>query len=243
MSIRAGWLALVVVGLMPVASAEEVDRKALNVLFVGNSYTARHNLAELVERFAEELQLGIDFRSTQVIYGGRRLVDHWRLGTTNYLKLNTLTLAEEQATIASLQRQVAADPDDKYAKAALAKHQSLVNVLDENRMVWDVVVLQSYRDDLAGDDSLFVKYAPKFAKLAQAQGARVVLYETTPTTQNAKPLKEAPDPKPVLEKARVIAKLANELDASAGTDVACGVELSVGAPRSYAAIRERRPSK
>ncbi len=37
------------------------------------------------------------------------------------------------------------------------------------------------------------QYAPKFAELIKAQGGRVVLYETTPTTQNAKPLSAPPD--------------------------------------------------
>jgi hypothetical protein len=74
-------------------------------------------------------------------------------------------------------------------------------------------VLQSYRDDLEGDKSLYVQYAPKFAELIKAQGGRVVLYETTPTTQNSKPLTTPPDAAKVTEKARVIAALARRIDA------------------------------
>ena len=74
-------------------------------------------------------------------------------------------------------------------------------------------MLQSYRDDLEGDKSLYAEYAPKYAELIKAQGGRVVLYETTPTTQNSKPLTAPPDPAAVIEKAKVIAALAQRIDA------------------------------
>jgi len=50
--------------------------------------------------------------------------------------------------------------------------------------------------------------------LIKAQGGRVVLYETTPTTQNEKPLTAPPDSAPVIEKAKTIAALANRIDAT-----------------------------
>ncbi|MCA9023420.1 MAG: hypothetical protein KDA74_24895, partial [Planctomycetaceae bacterium] len=103
------------------------------------------------------------------------------------------------------------------AKAALARHQKLLQKLESQRTKWDVVVLQSYRDDLNGKDSLYARYAPKYAALAKAQGARVILYETTPNTQNAKALQNPPDSKAVLEKAKSIAALAKQIDASAAS--------------------------
>ena len=109
---------------------------------------------------------------------------------------------------------VAKDPKDKYAPSALARHRELSKSLDAQRKKWDLVVLQSYRDDLEGDKSLYVQYAPKFAELIKAQGGRVVLYETTPTTQNSKPLTAPPDPAPVTEKAKTIAALAKQIDAT-----------------------------
>jgi len=86
--------------------------------------------------------------------------------------------------------------------------------LDAQRTKWDIVVLQSYRDDLEGDESLYAQFAPKFAELAAAQGARVILYETTPTTQNAEPLTTAPDSKTVMKKAGSIAALADRVGAN-----------------------------
>ena len=195
------------------ATTRAANAEKLNVLFIGNSYTARHNLVRIVKAMAEEGNPGSEFAVTSVIYGGRRLVDHWRLGTANYVKIASLTAEEEKQTIASLE-QMAKDPKDKYAKGALRRHRTLLDTLEAPRRTWDIVVLQSYRDDLEGDTSLYAEYAPKFADLVKAQGGHVILYETTPMTQNAKPLTAPPDPGPVMAKAASIAGLAKRIDAA-----------------------------
>ena len=82
-----------------------------------------------------------------------------------------------------------------------------------SKQKWDFVVLQSYNDDMEGEKSLYAQYAPKFAELIKAQGGRVVLYETTPNTQNGMPLTAPPDPAPVIKKAKAIAALAKQTDA------------------------------
>ena len=200
--------------LTGIGTSWAAEKKTLNVLFIGNSYTARHNLAKVVKAMAEAGNPELTFNITEVIYGGRRLVDHWRLGTQNYVRIADLTVAEEKATIVALKKAVADDPKDKYARGALRRHQGLLKNLDAQRKKWDIVVLQSYRDDVKGEKSLYVKYAPRFAELIKAQGARTVLYETTPHTQNAKPLTTPPDREKVLAKAQVIAALANRIDAT-----------------------------
>ncbi|MBI5819979.1 MAG: hypothetical protein HZA88_13425 [Verrucomicrobia bacterium] len=202
------------VSLAAEPSRQAARQKKLNVLFIGNSFTACHNLAQVVKAMAEAGDPSLCFDVTTVIYGGRRLVDHWRLGTPNFVRIAELTAAEEQATIKSLEEMVAKDPKDKYAVAALARHRSLSKSLESMRKKWDIVVLQSYRDDLAGEKSLYVEYAPKYAELIKAQGGRVVLYETTPTTQNSKPLTSPPDSAVVTAKAKVIASLAKRIDAT-----------------------------
>ena len=190
------------------------EKETLEVLFIGNSYTARHDLAKMVKSMAEAGNPDLTMNVTQVIYGGRRLVDHWRLGTANFVRLHELTEEEEKATIADLEAQLAKDPEDKYAKNALSTHRDLLKNLEKKRTTWDVIVLQSYKDDLDGAKSLYVQYAPRYAELAKAQGARVILYETTPETQNAEALTEAPDPAPILEKEKAIAALADEIGAA-----------------------------
>ena len=195
-------------------SRQGAEQKQLNVLFIGNSFTASHNLSQVVKAMAEAGDPTLSFDVTTVLYGGRRLVDHWRLGTQNFVRLWELTAAVEQATVKSLEEMVAKDPKDKYVLAALGRHRDLSKTLESKRKKWDIVVLQSYRDDLEGDKSLYVEYAPKFAELIKAQGGRVVLYETTPTTQNSKPLTAPPDSTKVIEKAKAIAALAKRIDAT-----------------------------
>lgn len=194
---------------------QAVAKKTLHVLFIGNSFTACHNLSQVVKKMAEEGDADLSFNVTTVLYGGRRLVDHWRLGTANFVRLWELTAEEEQATVKSLEEMIAKDPKDKYAAAALARHRDLSKNLEAQRKKWDIVVLQSYRDDLEGEKSLYVEYAPRYADLIKAQGGRAVLYETTPTTQNSAALDAPPDPAAVIEKAKVIAGLAKRLGATA----------------------------
>lgn len=198
----------------PLAAEEPTARdKSLNVLFIGNSYTARHNLSDVVRQLAEAGDSSLTFHPTTVIYGGRRLIDHWQMGTQNVVESHSLTRATVAKTIADMKAALQKKPDDRNLKAAVKRHESMLKDFDQlQREKWDVVVLQSYRDDI-GDNSLYVQYAPKFAELAKAQGARVVLYETTPTTQNAQPLAAAPDRGPVVSKTKSIAALANRINA------------------------------
>jgi hypothetical protein len=201
----------VAAGHVPSHAAEP---RTLNALFIGNSFTGRHNLADVVKAMAEAGNPGLRFNVTTVIYGGRTLKDHWRLGTQNYVNLAGIKPADVRATIAHLEQTVAKDPRDSFAKTAVTRQQALLVLLERPRPKWDIVVLQSYRDDLAGDASSYAEYAPKFAALIKAQGGRVVLYETTPETQNARALTAAPDPQPILAKAKMIAALAQRVGAT-----------------------------
>ncbi len=205
------------------------NRTTLKVLFIGNSYTARHNLADVVEAMAEAGNSGLDLQTTSVIYGGRTLSDHARLGTLNFVWLHELSRAEEEATLADLRKQ-ATDPKDRYAPSAVRRHQALLADFEAQRTKWDVVVLQSYRDDLDGDESLYAKFAPQFASLAKVQGARVVLYETTPNTQNAQPLTAAPESEPVMRKARAIAALADRVEGRAAPMSLVGLRCQTQRP-------------
>jgi hypothetical protein len=189
------------------------DSKTLRALFIGNSYTARHNLSQVVKAMAEAGDPNLRFEVATVIYGGRTLRDHWRLGTQNFVNIATLTPAVERATITGLEEALAKDPNDTLTRSALGRHREWLKTLAAPRKNWDVVVLQSYRDDLQGDGSSYMEYAPRFAALIKAQGGRVVLYETTPNTQNDKPLTAPPDAASVRAKARSISALAKRIDA------------------------------
>jgi len=203
--------------LLPALGAADADpssdTKVLNILFIGNSYTSRHNLAQVVESMAEAGHPGLIARVKAVVSGSLSLRDHWQLGSQNFVKLHTLTEGEEQATISLLEKAQAENPENRNVQGALKRHRDLIGNLEESRVTWDVVVLQSYRDDSEREASPYHEYAQRFAELAEAQGARVILYETTQDTLNAEPLTQLPDPAPALEKARSMAALAERLDA------------------------------
>jgi len=198
-------------GLLTPGLAQE--EKTLNVLFIGNSFTARHNLADNVKAMAEEGNPGLTFKPDTVIYGGRTLSDHWQLGTQNVVNLHALTAEEVEASLATLNAGFENAKMNSYVKSAVTRQKQLLEGIGKPHPKWDVVVLQSYRDDLDGEPTKYAKFAPKFAELARAQGAKVILYETSPNTQNAKPLTAAPDPAPILKKSAAIAKLAKETGA------------------------------
>ena len=209
--------------------APAAEPSELNVLFIGNSFTARHELTRVIKALAEEGQPGLTFKVTTVIYGGRTLAHHWELQTPNFIRQAKIRASEVQASIAVLKADMekrrqaerengaprpTGDNSLQHVTAALRNQEKLAATLAEPRRKWDIVVLQSYLDDLdAGGRSPFFEFAPKFAAIAQAEGARVILYETTSATQHAKPLTAAPDSAPVLAKARAIAALANRIGA------------------------------
>lgn len=202
--------------------------RELNVLFIGNSFTARHELSRVVKALAEEGQQGLSFNVTTVIYGGRTLENHWELQTPNFIRQATVTPAEVQASIAFLKEklarlaeakggakpQVAGQNAKGHFAGALKNQERLAQSLSGPRPKWDVIVLQSYLDDLDADGhSPYFEYAPKYAEMARAAGARVILYETTRSTQNEKPLTAAPDAAPVRAKAKAITALASQIGA------------------------------
>lgn len=211
-------------GCLAASATQAAEARELNVLFIGNSFTARHELTRVIKTLAEEGQPGLTFKVTTVIYGGRTLAHHWALQTPNVIRQATINLAEVQASIAllkeQLEKQRKAEKETgsprptggntlQHITAAVRNQEKLAASLAEPRRKWDIIVLQSYLDDLdAGGRSSFFEFAPKFAAIAQAEGARVILYETTSATQHAKPLTALPDAGPVLAKAGAIAALA-----------------------------------
>ena len=191
-----------------------ISPRTLHVLFLGNSFTNRHTLAGIIKDMAEAGDPNLKLDYVSVIYAARTLADHWKFASQNYIQIATLTAEEQARTIASLTSLAVAEPQNGHIKSAVARHTTLAKNLESLRRKWDVVVLQSYKDDIDGEQSSYCQYAPKFAALARAAGARVVLYETTPNTQNEHPLTAPPDPAPVIAKARVMADLARQIGAT-----------------------------
>lgn len=213
----------------------ELKTRSMNVLFVGNSYTARHNLVGVVKAMAEAGDEELAFNPTQVIYGGRTLKDHWRLGTQHIVNQHIVAIDQVNETVAVLQSAKKSDPQYKYAAAGLKRMKTLAEQIaggTVDRGKWDLVVLQSYRDDLNGEQSAYMQFAPRFAKLAKSQGARVLLYETTPTTQNQFPIAQHQDATPVIEKSKQIAALADSTGSLVAPMAFIGLKCQIGNPET-----------
>lgn len=213
------------------AGGGAVAAKEVNVLFLGNSYTNRHNQPDLVERVMEEGDPDIDYRMSRVIYGGQNMFKHSTYYfSQTFIEQATILDAEIRARLAKMKALLESDqaPDTeewethwmslghkrgqvkfadihRHIRLAIKNHEDLLK--NNPRQTWDYVVLQSWRDVSADPDQAYAKYATKLANIAKANGARVILYMTSPETQNLAPVTEAFKPE------------------SADRDVAIGLEL------------------
>jgi hypothetical protein len=194
----------------------------IHILFLGNSFTQRHNLPDIVRTMVEDGKPNIKFIFTTVGYGGRSMKDHWELGSQNFIRQASLSIQEQQEMISFLEAEIAKDPDENnsftlYYKRALPRHKDLLTYISSGTPVnWDIVVLQSWQDDMNGSSSLYMEYAARFAELVAAQGGKPVIYETTPGTMNRYPLTSPPGSSArnsVLQKAESIANLARQIGA------------------------------
>lgn len=216
---------------LALASGGAVAAKDVDVLFLGNSYTNRHNQPDLVERVMEEGMPDTDFRMSRVIYGGQNMFKHSTYYfSQTFIEQATISDAEIRARIAKMEALLESDqaPDveqweahwaslvnkpgqvkftdiHKHIRSAIKNHKALLE--NNPGQIWDYVVLQSWRDVSADPDQAYAKYATKLAEIAKANGAKVILYMTSPETQNLAPVTEPFMPE------------------SADRDVAIGLEL------------------
>ena len=204
-------------GIVLAFSATADEPAGHHVLFIGNSYTFRSHLPDIVKALALAGHPDEPFEVTSVVYGGQTLKTHWELYRSyNMLRLPKLSATDLQAELDALQKAKDESQDQALASrlnAALANHRKWLAQAGQPRPPFDLVVLQSWRDQKGGLDSDYAVYARKFAAEIRAQGGRPVLYATTPETQNAQPLEATPDPSPVEATNRFLQALGAELDA------------------------------
>lgn len=184
----------------------------IHILFLGNSYTQRHNIPDLVETILEEGDPETDIHTSRVIYGGQNMFKHSTYYfSQTFLEQSTITEAEIQARIAKmktfLQSDTAPDKEEwdnhwaslgktkvpfaeihRHIEKAIANHEALLK--DNPKTEWDYVVLQSWRDVASEPNQAYAKYATRLARIAKKQGTEVILYMTSPETQNEDPVTE-----------------------------------------------------
>ncbi len=198
--------------LIAIASAGPLSAEELNILFLGNSFTARHDIAGLVQQVLEEGDPTTEVKVQRVIYGGQNMFKH----STYYFSQSLI----EQSTLSEkaiaqritkmkefLKSDVAPNPKEweqhwaalgktnvsfvdihKHIAKAIKNHEALLR--NNPRTEWDYVVLQSWRDVSEQSNQGYERYATKLAKIVKAHGAEVILYMTSPETQNQNPVPE-----------------------------------------------------
>ena len=191
-------------------SAGTSTAEELNILFLGNSFTARHDIAGLVEQILEEGDPGTDVKVQRVIYGGQNMFKHSSFYfSQSFIEQNTLTQVTINNRIEKMKEFLKNDtppkPEEwnrhwssvgkanvpfagihKHISAAIKNHESLLR--NNPKTKWDYVVLQSWRDVSEQPNQGYERYATKLAKIAKTQGSEVILYMTSPETQNQKPV-------------------------------------------------------
>lgn len=202
----------IAITLLVVSSAATSTAEELNLLFLGNSFTARHDIAGLVEQVLEEGAPSTTVNVQRVIYGGQNMFKHSTYYfSQSYIEQNTLTQEVIKNRIAKMKRLLENDtppnPEEwnrhwssigktnmrfpvihKHISKAIKNHEALLR--NNPKTKWDYVVLQSWRDVSEEPNQAYERYATKLAKIAKTQGAEVILYMTSPETQNQNPVTE-----------------------------------------------------
>jgi hypothetical protein len=196
-----------------IASGACIAKDEVNILFLGNSFTFRHELPNLVETVLEEGDPETNVNVTRVTYGGQNMFKHSTYYfSQSFIEQSTITNEEITARIgkmkALLESERPPNPGEwiahskslhkgavpKFAdihshiKKAIKGHEQLLT--DNSKTKWDYVVMQSWRDVSAEPNQGYAKYATLLSETVREQGAEVILYMTSPATQNAKPVSE-----------------------------------------------------
>lgn len=186
---------------------EEKTSKKINALFLGNSFTYAADVPKIFKKLFDEGKSECDADVTTVAYGGSNLFMHWHIyRSQNIVRLQSLSKSEMETQIEEL-KNIPQDPPDlfldeggqkaakiwgrraskKSMRLVIKRHSKWLEMIG-NTSGWDYVVLQSWKDMDKSKPNNFFKYASMFASLAKKDGAKVVLYITSPYSQNMKPV-------------------------------------------------------
>ena len=233
--------------LLFLATVGTVEAKEINILFMGNSFTYRHDLQKLVKQVFEEGQPDLTVNVEQIIYGGQDLFRHHDLYfSETAVHLNSVTVSEIDEKIASIESMLAmkeppAFYTSYYEKAGrklrpwsqnrknlqrAAGVQKMLRQRIENggRVKWDYLVLQSWMDVVADVDAGYGEYAQKWAGLAEQEGIKVILYVTAPHAQNQESVAKPIEPKRTEMELKTIQQLVERIKPHAVLPVALGIK-------------------
>lgn len=213
------------------ASRGAICAEEINMLFIGNSFTFRHDLNLLVKQVFEEGKPDLTVNTQRVVFGG---MDMFHQSTyyfsQTFIEQATIDAETIRARIRTMEGFLKLDaPPEEFTRfwkvirgrprvpefprgnieRAIRNHKKL---LDNNpRTKWDYVVLQSWQDVYPDLDEGYAKYATRMASIARAQGAKVILYITAPNIQNATPVTEPKEQERVDRERKLVTELANKI--------------------------------
>lgn len=245
MKISKLFIILLLVFSTSTAIAKAEEKEELNILFIGNSFTARHDLSNLVKKVFEEGKPGLKVNVSTVIYGGQSLFQH-----TEYYYSQTF-LEQRNIDVGTIMNRIGNmetlldlnDPPQEFIhfwqdlgyttnvpdfpkdfiNIAIQRHRNLVN--NNPRTKWDFVVLQSWMDENENINDDYAKYVWYWANIAKEQGAEVVLYITAPDIQNQAPVSEPVKQEDVDREINYVLELAREIKPYAVVHVPLAINM------------------
>lgn len=167
------------------ASAQ--TQSEINMLFIGNSFTMRHDLSELVKEVIEEGKPGLKVNVVAQGYGGQSLFQHTEYYfTQSFIEESTIENSTIQSRIDSMNaflqleevpeefvhfwEDVRGQKVDDFPKSnietAIRRHEFLLT--NNPRIEWDYVVLQSWLDEIPDLNDGYSKYARYLSIIAKA---------------------------------------------------------------------------
>ena len=237
---------LAIIGTLILTFLGSVKADEINVLFMGNSFTFRHDLPKLVKQVFEEGQPDLTVNVEQIVYGGQDLFRHHDLYfSETAVRLNTITIPEIEKKTATIESMLAMKNPPALFKAYYERagvppkpwniRKNLMNAVKVQKMLsqrikngqrvkWDYLVLQSWLDVVADVDAGYCEYAQKWAKLAEQEGIKMILYITAPHAQNQKPVTEPLGLARTEMEMKTIQKLAKRINPHAVVPVALGIK-------------------
>ncbi len=238
---------LAVIGILLLVSPGRVEAEEINVLFMGNSFTFRHDLPSLVKQVFEEGQADLTVNVERIVYGGQDLFRHHELYfSETAVRLNSIAIPEIEEKTAAIESMLTAGKPPAFYNAYWEKagleprpwennRKNLMNALktqkilnqrikDGERVKWDYLVLQSWLDVVADVDAGYGEYAQKWAKLAEQEGVKVILYITAPHAQNQAPVTEPVELERTDMEMKTIQQLSKRIKPHAVVPVALGIK-------------------
>jgi len=106
------------IGMLLLASPGAVEAKEINMLFMGNSFTFRHDLPSLVKQVFEEGQADLTVNVERIVYGGQDLFPHHDLYCSETaVRLNSITISEIEERTAVIESMLAAEKPPAFYNA------------------------------------------------------------------------------------------------------------------------------